>query len=328
MLAVRFLAVCTVAGLLVLPAGDATANSTTITYDFNSLSGGTLGGQDNWVSVPMGSSTTQQHEVLVPGVTPPTRNTSVVGHDGSKAARQPYGGASITSRSTRVNDANFDFSPVLANDQFVVEFDLLPPCWGGHFYLGVDGNGDGDLLPADAGFRLISYNGCVGRQVRIIGPDGTTTNESVTANPNDLYRYRLTFDRTTFGGAGSVSVDRRNLTLGGAWTQLASLQDLRMNFTSDGTASDPTTWDTMGILSDSYDPTSLFDNITFSSTSEPAAVDWSQAPPPWMKQYQPALDEECAAEWGPSWAEWPNGGLGGPVCVQTWFWSPSGWYVG
>ena len=267
-----------------------------VTYDFNGLTGGNLGGQDNWVSTPMGNSSTQQHEVLVPGVAPPSRNTLVVGHDGSQAARQPYGGAGITSRSTRVNDSNFDFSPVVVQDRFTIKFDLLPPCWGGHFYLGPDGNGDGDLLPGSAGFRLIGFNGCfsgVGRAVRVIGPDGTTTTQAVTANANDLYRYRLTFDRTAYAGTGSLTVDRRNVSTGGAWEELAALQDVQMNFTRDNTVSDPSTWDTMGILSDSFDPTSLFDNITFAAESTTAAVDWSQAPPPWMQQYQRGADEIC-----------------------------------
>ena len=280
------------AAALVLSGSLTTVSATglSVTYDFNGLAGGNLGGQDNWVSAPMGNSTTQQHEILVPGVTAPSRNTAVVGHDGSKAARMPYGGASITSRSMRVNDASFDFSSVVAQDQFTIEFDLLPPCWGCHFYLGPDGNGDGDLLPADAGFRLIAFNGCsAGRAVRVIAPDGTTTTEVVTANVNDLYRYRLCFNRTSYSGAGSVRVDRRNVSTGGAWVELTSLQELRMDFTSDDTKSDPTSWDTMGILSDLFDPPSLFDNITFTA------------------------DESCLSEWGPSWAQWASGGLGGPV---------------
>jgi len=228
----------------------------------------------------------------------------------------PYGGASITSHSTRVNDASFDFGSVVAQDRFTIEFDLLPPCWGGHFYLGPDGNGDGDLLPADAGFRLIAFNGCgAGRAVRVIEPDGTTATEVVTANVNDLYRYRLSFDRSAYSGAGSVSVDRRNLSTGGAWVELTSLQELRMDFTNDNTKSDPTSWDTMGLLSDSFDPTSLFDNITFTADASATNVDWSLAPPPWMQQYQRAADESCLPEWGPSWAQWAYGGLGGPVCA-------------
>lgn len=46
-----------------------------------------------------------------------------------------------------------------------------------------------------------------------------------------------------------------------------------------------------------------------------------QRPPDWMKQYGRAQDEACATDWSPSWAEWPNDGLGGFTCVQIVPWS-------
>lgn len=298
--------------------------ATSLTYGVDALSIGALGGQDNWVSVSMGSGGAQRHEVLVPGVTVASQNTAVNGHDGSLAIRQPYGGGSVTSRSTRVNDGSFDFSPVTGSARFTVELDLYPPCWGGHFALGKDADGDGDLVPnTETGVRLIVYRGCfIGYGVRLIGPDGTTTTDTTSYTGTDLYRYRLVFDIE----ADTVSVSRRNLATNGAWTELPALQDVTMGFTSDGSRTDPSAWDAMMLLSDSWDPASLFDNITFTD-NVPASVDYSQAPPPWMKQYQRSGDEQCLPEWGPSWAEWAYSGTGGPVCTQTWWWEPTGWVV-
>lgn len=54
---------------------------------------------------------------------------------------------------------------------------------------------------------------------------------------------------------------------------------------------------------------------------EPA--DPAQRPPDWMKQYARAEAEACDSEWSPSWAQWPNGGTGGFVCVQVLTWSNS-----
>lgn len=49
--------------------------------------------------------------------------------------------------------------------------------------------------------------------------------------------------------------------------------------------------------------------------------DVSQRPPDWIKQVGRAPGESCEPDWNPSWAEWPNGGTGGFVCVQVLTWS-------
>lgn len=49
--------------------------------------------------------------------------------------------------------------------------------------------------------------------------------------------------------------------------------------------------------------------------------DPSQRPPDWMKQYARSSGEQCQAGWNPSWAEWPNDGRAGFVCVQVLTWS-------
>lgn len=43
-----------------------------------------------------------------------------------------------------------------------------------------------------------------------------------------------------------------------------------------------------------------------------------QTPPPWHQSYaRTTADEKCLTGWNPSWAQWPNHGNGGWVCVRT-----------
>lgn len=57
--------------------------------------------------------------------------------------------------------------------------------------------------------------------------------------------------------------------------------------------------------------------IPGSSTS----IDPSQRPPDWMKQVARKSGDTCESGWNPSWAQWPNEGTGGFVCLQVMTWS-------
>lgn len=73
----------------------------------------------------------------------------------------------------------------------------------------------------------------------------------------------------------------------------------------------------------------------------PVAYDPSQVPPPILQQLPVLHDGTCAIEddaaygygasvhggWGSSWAQWANGGTGGPVCTRTLVYTPGGWAV-
>lgn len=57
-------------------------------------------------------------------------------------------------------------------------------------------------------------------------------------------------------------------------------------------------------------------------TSTTVVEDVSQRPPDWMRQVgRNSSGAPCDPLWKPSWAEWPNGGNGGFVCVQVLTWS-------
>lgn len=62
--------------------------------------------------------------------------------------------------------------------------------------------------------------------------------------------------------------------------------------------------------------------VTAADGAEPPApeVVEEEAGPPnaWLRMIvRPDKDGACPDGWGPSWAQWPNGGAGGYVCVQT-----------
>lgn len=61
--------------------------------------------------------------------------------------------------------------------------------------------------------------------------------------------------------------------------------------------------------------------VTIPTGGSSIPEDRTQRPPDWMKQVGRAAGESCEADWYPSWAQWPNGGTGGFVCVQVWIWS-------
>lgn len=73
----------------------------------------------------------------------------------------------------------------------------------------------------------------------------------------------------------------------------------------------------------------------------PVAYDPSQLPPPILQQLPTRPDDSCAITddgafgygaavsggWGRSWAQWANGGTGGPVCTRTLVYTPTGWGI-
>jgi hypothetical protein len=246
--------------------GDASLTGFTfippIRYTFDYLPVGSVEGVDGWRTVPKGNSwPALEHMVLIPGVTPAGQNSTAEGHDGSRALRFPHGGAGIGALATRVNNANFSTLPILADDgHYVIEFEMQHPCWGGDFGLGFDADGNGDLHEAnEIGLRLRVSN-CTGDR-RLILPNGSSVNAAHAVG--SFNRYQILIDRAGNGGAGAVSVYTRNLTSGGAWTAIAGLQGINPGFDAGAGRSNPANWNAMLFRSESWDPASLLDNITF-----------------------------------------------------------------
>jgi hypothetical protein len=50
-------------------------------------------------------------------------------------------------------------------------------------------------------------------------------------------------------------------------------------------------------------------------------------PPPWYQAYAVLGGALCAADWGPSWAEWAVPFSGGAVCNRVIFFSNGAWWA-
>lgn len=234
----------------------ATGGPTAGTYDFEHLTAGAnIHGQDGWrVTSSNGGSTTVQ----VPDGS--RRNTIVPGHDGSKAARQLVGGAGVASFAVRKDDATWSITPVSPTGITVIEWEMNRPYWGASFALGTSSDG----TSFTTGYEVIARISSAPR-VRTVDRVGV-----VAGHDPDIAafaRYQLIIDRA----GDTVSVVVRDLAPGSTagWVAPAALQDVASGLDASATSSNPANWNAMRLRSDSYDPTSLFDNIAF-RTVEPS----------------------------------------------------------
>ncbi len=228
------------------------------TYDFEHLTVGTLDGQDGWrVTGTNGGTTTVQ----IPDNG--GRNTIIAGHDGSKAARQLQGGGNVTSMAVRRDDANWSITPVSATGVTVIEFEMNHPYWGSGFALGVS---SADGTQVTVGIEVLSRNEGTLKH-RLAGRGGTVI-ASHSTRVAQFGRYQVVLD----GTAGTASVIIKDLAPASTagWVAPASLQDIAGGFDTGAGAANPANWDALRLRSDSYDPTSLFDNIRF-RTVEPSS---------------------------------------------------------
>jgi hypothetical protein len=232
-------------------------------YDFNYLPVGSIEGVDGWRTVPTGSSGPgNTHQVLVPGVTSASQNSTVTGHDGTRAIRFPFGGANIGARATRINNANFS-TLAIANDEgiYVVEFEMQHPCWVGGFALGYDANADGDIAEnTEVGIRL-NISNCGGVIRNLVLPNGSSVNGTYVVG--SFNKYQIVIDRAANAGAGAISVYIKNLTASSNWEPIAGLQKINAGFDTGSGKANPANWNAMMFRSESWDPSSLLDNISF-----------------------------------------------------------------
>jgi hypothetical protein len=57
------------------------------------------------------------------------------------------------------------------------------------------------------------------------------------------------------------------------------------------------------------------------STSNSYSMTLPGSPAQWLQAYGRGSAETCQTGWSPSWAEWPNGGTGGFVCVRSYIYN-------
>ncbi len=224
-------------------------------YTFDYLPIGRLDGVDGWTTAPIGGSSYGM-QVLVPGVTAPldggSQNTAVPGHDGSRAARFPFGGLGVGGRAYRVDNANWSLPDVPAGQVTVVELEMLVPTGGGGFALGRDADGDGTLQQDEQGLALtfVQDEVWLSRPGKLVSADRPELADR-------LARFQVVIDRGLPGGVAHVSY-RDIGTPGNEWLQLEAELDLGLGQAG---VDDPNDWNAFAISADSWDPTFLFDDL-------------------------------------------------------------------
>jgi hypothetical protein len=216
-----------------------------LTYTFDSLTTGTLHGQDGWADfITAGNN----HTV-----------TSVVPSHLGFATNVVTG----FDQSARTNDGNYSYAPLSPLDTAaIIQFDVNSMAGGDTavFALGRD------LATIDVGrhSRLGPQFGLFGNAFMIRGAvEGaiTTTPLSGTDSSSDWYRMQLVVDFTANGGNGAGSVFLKNLTDGEASVRaIAGLSNINLQILNMEAASEvASTWNSLYLRSSGTQ--TLFDNL-------------------------------------------------------------------
>ena len=225
-------------------------------YDFNSLTEGSqnLNGQDGWLTHYHSATSSQDFDVnYVCG--------SDMAPDESLAIWYPYGGSGVGRTATRKASSNFNFN--FQNGGIMdLEMDMNRTWWGAFFGVGLDGDGDGHILPgmtdSDGGVYLfVKSQGENSGHSKVCLPDGTSI--EFDYEQSGWSRYKMSFDFAAYDGAGAVTVFVKP-GCEGEWLQMTGCTNVCMNLTpGSGDKSDYRVWD--GLFFHSQGGTGGFDNL-------------------------------------------------------------------
>lgn len=216
-----------------------------LTYTFDSLTTGTLAGQDGWADFIGAGSNHTVASVIPSHLGVPTN--VVTGFD----------------QSARTNDGNYSYDPLSPSDTAaVIQFDVNSMNGGDTavFALGRDlGTIDGTRHS-----RLGPQFGLYGSTFMIRGAtEGSITQTSLTGTDSttDWYRMQLVVDFTANGGNGAGSVFLQNLTDGEVgYRAIAGLQNINLQILNMEAASEnPASWNSLYLRSSGTQ--TMFDNL-------------------------------------------------------------------
>lgn len=211
------------------------------TYNFESLTNGTLAGQDNWV-FNFGDAP----YIVSTGTGADT--TKVVGTAGSTSS----------NFATRINDGNFSFGSLTGVTSLTLGFDTR--------YVAGDNGG----INNQSHFALDTSSGSTGSARFGLQGNGFIVSNTTTGLPtgvdfDDWISLRLEMDMLANGGNGSGSLYYKNLTDGDpGFTAVSGLQNLNLGYL----AQDPSQWSRM-VLRTGFYAGNKIDNLYIDTTPVP-----------------------------------------------------------
>lgn len=226
----------------------ATGSAATFTYGFETASAGSLGNNDNWLG---------GNNVTVTTSNPPT------GYSGK------YVTSTSDSQYSRVNDSAFGYS--LDNTHTITISFLLR---GGNslgsqlFSLGGNLDGLGVMATNETAFQfgLLNNNWFVREAGNALGYSAAS---GLPLNGSDTYEVRLVADPVAYSGDGSGNFSFRNISTGGAWTDVAELQNLNLGMLNMvAGARNPSEWNSIRLRLSS----GRMDTLTITQVPEPSAA--------------------------------------------------------
>lgn len=241
--AVSLVGCAMVCGLL-LGIGAQSAQAA-LTYTFDSLSTGTLSGQDGWTD-------------FFADVTNHTVTSVVPSHLGS-----PTNVVTGFDQTARTNDGNYSYAPLSPTDTAaIIQFDVNSMAGGDTavFALGrdlatIDGTRHSRLGP-----QFGIYNNSFMIRGAVEGAI-TTALLSGTDSTSDWYRMQLVVDFTANGGNGAGSVFVKNLTDGEAsYRAIAGLSNINLQILNmEAVSENVSTWNSLYLRSSGTQ--TMFDNL-------------------------------------------------------------------
>lgn len=234
-------------------------DSSTVSYNFNTLTTGNLSGQGGWLTNKLNTAL----DAIV-------QNTTSI--DGTKAISFTGSGPSVGVDACRSLDTIFSgirFSDMQST--YVISFDILRNYWGVNVGIGTDFNNDGKIIHSAVNEKAVDFkvSSVSPAQEKLTLPNGTSTTYTSIAS-NVWTNVEITLVDLNTSGGGKISVKTKAATAS-SWTTLVSAATLGLD-TNSTTKTNPKLWDMVYIHFEGAG--GYFDNFTVKRkfNSQPASI--------------------------------------------------------
>nr|MBK9653722.1 T9SS type A sorting domain-containing protein [Bacteroidota bacterium] len=183
-------------------------DTTTAIYDFNALTNGNLGGQDNWVTTKWSTNIDIQ--------------VADTGYDATKALYFNQVGPGVgCDASKELDSISFPGITFSTESTYILSFDIKRNYWALSFGFAADLNNDGKVTKNDANEKalILTCSNQPGLGEILLLPNGTTMTYNAGINAWTTYEITLSQMNTVAGGLVGVRLKQLGTS---AWTVVAS----------------------------------------------------------------------------------------------------------